>query len=333
MNPLRTVFVVVCLGALLYQPISAEEIEFQFTVYQTDLNIGIALEDRLIDGGSTAIETAEKLPDFIRQGRMTEETSLSFTSEAGKRHQESSDQGIIMLPSREAAAGLDIDVDPIISNGMINMNIYASYVAREKDDPVERTVTTQTVGVSGIPMLLCRWQRNEKVWLLIGTAKFKGGDAAEEDLRNTLYVETAFFSSVSSAKANRDCLESVRFPCRNGQRGRAEAIAWIDDENISERDQPGLRTLVNPLLSENASIQLGVESSYIIESGGTTRLDSGERARRLEIREVSESLDLKEGQPAAAKVTLAALDDIETKEDDHIAVFKVSRMALGDPKE
>ena len=100
---------------------------------------------------------------------------------------------------------------------------------------------------------------------------------------------------------------------------------WIDDENILDTDQPGFRTVLDAVSNGDGSITLGANCNYIIEAGGRTRLENGERVRRLKIREVRDTLTMKEGVLAGRKSKIAANEDIETKEDNYVAAFKFVR--------
>ena len=311
---------------LLLSTAQAEEIRFTFQVYQADPAIGIALEDRLIAGGEAAAQAVEKLPDFVRQGRLEELANLAFTSPSGERTvQKSEEGGLVSLPTREASEGLEIEIDPVSQNGTIDLNIFAAFITRDKGDPIERTLTTQTRGRLGTPLLLGRWQREDEWILLLGTATVDGTDPAPSVAGEVLYIESAYYPSATAAKFGRDTLASTRIPCLNGQRCRSQIIGWIDDENILEDDQPGFRSVVDPKLNEDGTLTLGVGCGFIVEAGGRTRLDSGERVRRLELRDVSDTLQLTEGEPAGRKATVAGLDDIKAEEDDYVAGFKFVR--------
>lgn len=313
------------LSCLLLPSVYGQEIQFTFQVYQADPAIGIALEDRLIAGGEGAATAIAKLPDFVRQGRLEELATLSFASPSGERTIQKSEGGLVTLPTREATEGLEVEIDPVVRNGVIDLNIFAAFVSREKGDPIERTLTTQTRGPLGAPMLLCRWQREDEWVLLLGTATIAGGAPAASVAGDVLYIESAYYPSASAAKSRRDTLASTRIPCLNGQRCRSQIIGWIDDENILEDDQPGFRSVLDPKLGEDGTLTLGVNCGHIVEAGGRTRLDSGERVRRLELRDVSDTFTLTEGEPTGSKATVAGLDDVKAEEDDYVAGFTFVR--------
>lgn len=313
------------LAALLCTPILAQDVEFEFRLYEMEPDLGLALEDRLIAGGEGASSAMEKLPDFVRQGRVEELASAELTTSAGERAIAKSGDATLTLPTREAVEGLEVEVDPVVQDGIVDLNFYASFTDRESGEPRERVVTSQAQGRSGIPMLLCRWQRDDQWLLLTGTATVAGASGDGDRSFDIFYVESAYYASASSAQFGRDRLASTRIPCRSGQRSRSFIIGWIDDENILEDDQPGFRTILDPVLRQDGDLEVRVSCSYIVEAGGRTRLDSGERVRRLEIRDVRDSLVLKEGEPGGRRATVSALGDRESEEDDHVAAFLFSQ--------
>ncbi|MDF1861198.1 MAG: hypothetical protein P1U87_13360 [Verrucomicrobiales bacterium] len=319
---MKRIFFLACFSLL---PAHGEEIEFTFHVYQMEPAIGAALEDRLIAGGAAAAEAMDKLPDFVRQGRVTELDSLAFTAPPDERTVKKSKDSTITLPTREAADGLEVEVDPFLQGSIINLNFYASFTTQKKEDIRERGVTSQTQCQSGIPMLLCRWQMKDEWLLLTGTATAPGGGKPEPSAGDVLYLESAYYQSGASAKSGRDKLASTRTACRSGQRCRSEIIGWLDDENILEDDQPGFRSLLDPVLKEDGILEVRVDCGLVVEAGGRTRLESGERVRRLEMRDVSGLLVMKEGEPAGRKAELSRLNDNKTVEDNYVAAFRFLR--------
>lgn len=305
----------------------AQEIKVRFDLYRVEPAICTALEGRLIAGGEAATAAMAKLPDFIQQRRVEEIASVVIETESGTRMRAKSSEAVIALPFHESTAGLDVEIDSVIEGGALNMNLQGTYASAEKDHPTERVITTQVAGFNGVPMLICRWQLDRDWLLLIGTAEFAGSADSSPLVSSLVYMESAFYPTVSSANSGRDLLASALFPCRSGQRSGAEITGWIDDENIPESDQPGFRTLINPVLNEDGTVTAGAKCSYVIEAGGRTRLDSGERVRRLEIREMSDTLEMEENKLAGRKATLAGNDDIEVEEDHYVAAFKFFRPA------
>lgn len=316
--PMIRIFFLACLSLL---PAHGEEIELTFHVYQMEPAIGAALEERLIAGGAAAVEAMDKLPDFARQGRVTELDSLSFAAPSDERTVRKSKNSTIALPTREAADGLEVEIDPVLRGSIIDFSFYASFTTQEKEDIRERGVTSQTQGQSGIPMLLCRWQMKDEWILLTGTATVRGVEETESPPDEVIYIESAYYQSSASAKIGRDKLASTRTPCRSGQRSRSEIIGWLDDENILEDDQPGFRSLLDPVLKEDGILELRVDCGLVAEVGGRTRLESGERVRRLEMRDVSDLLEMKEGEPAGRKAELSRLNDNKTVADESVAAF------------
>ncbi|MCG8600719.1 MAG: hypothetical protein MI807_11295 [Verrucomicrobiales bacterium] len=303
----------------------AEEIAFTFHIHKMEPTIGEALEGRLIAGGEVAAQALAKLPDFVRQGRVEEVATLAITTPSGERAAGKSSEGTVSLPSREAVDGLEIEIDPVLENGNVNLNYYASFTTLVKGDPRERAVTTQTSGQVGQPMILCRWQIDDEWLLLTGTANAAGAEENGTPKGEVLFVESAYYDSASAAKFNRDRLASTLIPCLSGQSCRSEIVEWIDDENIIEDEQPGFRSYLTPALNDDGTLKLRAACGYIIESGGRTRLDNGDRVRRLKIRDVNEMLELKEGEPAGRRAELSGLEDVETEEDSYVAAFRFSR--------
>ncbi|MEM6279917.1 MAG: hypothetical protein AAF733_10590 [Verrucomicrobiota bacterium] len=300
----------------------AEEVSLRFDLYQAEPAIGLALEQRLIDGGEGATAAMAKLPDFIRQRRIEEIASLTIETKSGERVRAKSSEAVIAFPFHESTAGLDVEIEGLIEGGAFNMNLTVSYATADGDRPTERVITTQSAGVSGVPMLICRWQREREWLLLVATPSYEGSADTSPLVSSLVYMESAFYPTVNSASSGRDLLASARFPCRSGQRGGAEIISWINDENIPESDQPGFRTQIDAVLNEDRTVTAEVESSYTVESGGRTRLESGERVRRLEIREMSDTIEMEENKLAGRKATKAGNEDIEVEEDHYVAALK-----------
>ena len=302
----------------------AQEIKIRFDLYQVEPAIGTALEGRLIAGGEAATAALGKFPEFIRQRRIEEIASVEIETESGTRIRGKSSEAVIALPFHESTAGLDVEIDPLIEGGALNMNLQATYASAGKDNPTERVITTQTAGLSGVPMLICRWQMDRDWLLLIATPEFADSPESSPLVSSLIYMESAFYPTVSSASSGRDLLASALFPCRSGQRSGAEMISWINDENVPESDQPGFRTMVDPVLNADGTVTATAECSYTIESGGRTRLESGERVRRLEIREMSDTLEMEAGKMTGRKATKAGNEDIEVEEDHYVAAFTYS---------
>lgn len=303
---------------------TAQEVKIRFDLYKVEPAIGTALEGRLIAGGEGATAAMAKLPDFIQQRRIEEIASVEIETESGTRMRGKSSEAVIALPFHESTAGLDIEIDPLIEGGALNMNIQAIYTSSEKDHPMERVITTQAAGLSGVPMLICRWQMERDWLLLVGTPEYSNAAESSPLVSGLIYMESAFYPTVSSASSGRDLLASALFPCRSGQRSGAEMIGWINDENIPESDQPGFRTMIDPVLNADGTVTARVECSYTVESGGRTRLESGERVRRLEIREMSDTLEMEPNKIAGRKATKAGNEDIEVEEDHYVAAFQYS---------
>ncbi|MEM7603684.1 MAG: hypothetical protein AAF357_20005 [Verrucomicrobiota bacterium] len=303
------------------QGAGAQEVKVRFDLYQVEPDIGMALEGRLIIGGEGATAAMAKLPDFIRQRRIEEVASVLIETESGDRTRGKSSESVIMLPFHESTAGLDVEIDPLIEAGALNMNIQGIYTTADRDRPTEHVITTQAAGLSGVPMLICRWQMGRDWLLLIATPEFEGSAESSPLVDSLIYMQSAFYPTVTSANSGRDLLASARFPCRSGQRSGVEITGWIDDENVPESDQPGFRTLVDPVLNSDGTVTADTDCSYTIESGGRTRLDSGERVRRLEIREMSGTLEMEARKMTGRKATKAGNADIEVEEDHYVAAF------------
>jgi len=319
---MRFILVLACLAI---SPVSAQEIEFQFTVYGMEETVAKALEERLVAGGETATAAIAMLPDFVRQSRVTESATVDFKLTSGDRGRAKSSEGTITFPWHEATDGLDIEVDPVVTNGILDFNLTAIYSTRDNKDLLERIATTQITAVSGVPMLVNRWQYGKEWLLLVCTATYPNS-ADSSSLTGRLYIDSACYPAATSASADRDRVASTRIACRSGQRAKTEIIAWIDDENVPENDQPGFSALIDPLLAGDGTLKLVAKVTYTEEAGGTTRLDSGEKVRRLKIREMEDEMELEEGALAGRKMTVAGTDDIETREDNYVVAFK---FALG----
>ncbi|MDF1656889.1 MAG: hypothetical protein P1U58_04710 [Verrucomicrobiales bacterium] len=304
--------------------VGAQEVKVRFDLYKVEPAIGLALEGRLIAGGEGATAAMAKLPEFIRQRRIEEVAAVEIETESGSRMRGKSSEAVIVLPFHESTAGLDIDIDPLIEGGALNMNIQGVYTSAENDSPMERVITTQAAGLSGIPMLICRWQLDKDWLLLVGTPEFANSANSSPLVSGLIYMESAFYPTVNSASSGRDLLASALFPCRSGQRSSAEMIGWINDDNVPESDQPGFRTMIDPVLNADGTVTAGAESTYVIESGGRTRLESGDRVRRLEIREMSDTLEMEADKMTGRKATKAGNEDIEVEEDHYVAAFKYS---------
>ncbi|MEM9282794.1 MAG: hypothetical protein AAGA96_13280 [Verrucomicrobiota bacterium] len=299
----------------------AETIRMNWHLYSAEPKIGAALEQRLMAGGAPALEAFMKLPEMIRQGRIEEVESFSMELESGQRLRGKSSEGSISLPFHESTAGLDIEVDAVVSGDLLNFNLHVVYACQTRDGPLEQIVTTQALSVEGVPTLICRWHLGDEWLILVSQSTFGGGEG-EILPSDLIFVESAIYPNVNAASAERDCLASTLIPTRSGQRSQTEMIFWIDDENLPERDQPGFRSLIDPTLIQAGGMELEARFSYIEEAGGRTRLDSGERVRRLAIREVSDVMALEEGEWAGRRTQFAANEDIETEEDDHVAAFR-----------
>lgn len=310
----------------LLSPVLAEEIKMEFHVYQVEPTIGAALEDRLITGGQAAREAMDRLPDFIRQRRVTLLDSIELSLPPDERKEGKSSDSVINLPWHEAVDGLAIEADLTLNEKTFVLDFYGAYTSEnKKEEPLERTVASLTRGQLGIPLLLCRWQMDREWLLLVGKAISSEKPQPKELAEDLVFIESAYYPAASSATAGRDRLVSTRVPCLSGKNARTEMIGWIDDENILDRDQPGFRVALDPVLYADGTLRLTTNCGYIIQSGGRTRLSSGERVRRLAIRDVRATLDMKEGELAGRKAELAAIEDMEARDDNWVAAFRFVR--------
>lgn len=313
------------LSLVTFSVSQAQEIKISFTLYKVEPTICTALEGRLITGGDAATAAMAKLPDFVQQRRVEEIVSVDIETESGTRMRGKSSEAMMALPFHDAVSGLDVEIDPLIEGGALNMNLHGVYTSAEKDGPLERVITTQAAGLSGVPILICRWQMERDWLLLVATPEFAGSAESSPIVSSLLYIESAYYPTVSSASSGRDLLASARFPARNGQRSAAEMIGWIDDENVPESDQPGFRTMIDPVLNDDGTVTASAKCSFTVEAGGRTRLDNGDRVRRLSIREMSDTVEMEENKMTGRKATLAGNNDIEVEEDHYVAAFTFVR--------
>lgn len=301
----------------------AQEIEFEFSVYRMEEVIATALEERLIQGGPIAIETVAKLPDFEKQKRVAKEDSFVMKVPAGERLQKSSSEATVMMPWGESKDGLEVEVDPVIVDGVVDCNMHVSYNRKDRDDPIEKTYTGQFAARSGEPIFICRWQWEDDMLLLIAEVRTGEASPAATKIETQAYLETAFCPSSPDAVAGRNRLVSTRFVVRSGQRSRVGMTQWISDDAILDSEQPGMRTAADPVLLPDGSMKLTAESTYSVKAGGRARGDDGERVTRLEIRDISGNFELQPDKPAAAEVTLTKTGEDSIK-DRSMGVVKFS---------
>lgn len=295
-------------------PLVAQEIEFEFSVYRMEEVIATALEDRLIQGGETAIATVARLPDFEKQKRVTKEDSFVMTAPTGERIQKSSSEETLMMLWGESKDGLEVEVDPIILDGVVSWNMHASYNRKDRDDPIEKTYTGQVAARSGEPVFICRWQWEDDLLLLIAEVDTGEQSPASTKIETQAYIEAAFFPSGPDAVAGRNRFASTRFVVRSGQRTKVGMTQWLSEDTIPDSDQPGMRTTAEPVLAPDGSMKLTAESTYSIKAGGRARGEDGERVTRLEIRDISGKFELQPNKPAAAEVTLTKTGDDAIKD-------------------
>lgn len=310
-------------AVLFVSPLSAQEIEFEFSVYRMEEAIATALEDRLIQGGEIAVATVARLPDFEKQKRVTKEDSFVMKVPVGERTQKSSREETVSMPWGESKDGLEVEVDPLIVDGVVSWNMHASYNRKDRDEPIEKTYTGQVAARSGEPVFICRWQWEDDLLLLIAEARTGTGSPASTKIETQAYIETAFFPSGPDAVAGRNRFASTRFVVRSGQRAKAGMTQWLSDEGIPDSDQPGLRTTADPVLVPDGTMKLTAESTYSVKAGGRARGDDGEKVTRLEIRDFSGKFELQPNKPTAAEVTLTKTGDDSIK-DRSMGVVKFS---------
>jgi hypothetical protein len=304
-------------------PLVAQEIEFEFSVYRMEEVIAAALEERLIQGGETAIATVARLPDFEKQKRVTKEDSFVVKVPAGEKVVKASSENTVAMPSGESKDGLEVEIDPILVDGVVSWNMHAAYNRKDREEPIEKTFTGQVAGRSGEPVFICRWQWGDDLLLLIAEVRTGEDSPVSTKIETQAYVETAFYPSGPDAVAGRNRLVSARFVTRSGQRTKVAMTQWLRDDNIPDSDQPGMRTTVDPVLVPDGSMKLSAESTYSLKAGGRARGDDGEKVSRLEIRDMAGKFELQPNKPAAAEVTLTKTGDDSVK-DRSIGVVKFS---------
>lgn len=319
---MKTVFLL--LLVIISAPLVAGDIKLTLSVYEMDPVIAAALEDRLIAGGETAVATAAKLPDFEKQNRLTKVDSIAIEAEEAGRLKKSSSDKIIRMPWGDNKEGLDVEVDLFENHGVLQANMNALFTESDGDEPIERTLTTQASFRSGIPVLLCRWQLDDNLLILLGEAEFDGEFKESPGQGQVVYVESAFFPSGPDAGAGRNRLASVRFAGTSGQRSKAGITKWIDHEQVPEDEQPGVRAVIDPLLNEDGTLKLSAKSTYSVKAGGRTRGDDGERVPRLEIRDADGSYILEPQKPVAVPVVTAMTGDSESTPDRSVASLRFS---------
>ena len=304
-------------------PLGAQEIEFEFSVYRMEAVIATALEERLIQGGAIAVETVAKLPDFEKQKRVIKEDSFIMKAPLGERTRKASSENVLMMPWGESKDGLEVEIDPVIVDGVVDWKLHATYTRKDRDEPLEKTYTGRVAGRSGEPIFICRWQWDDDLLLLLAEARTGEASPDSTKIETQGYIETAFFPSGPDAAAGRNRFASTRFVVRSGQRTKVEMTQWLDDDNIPDDEQPGLRTIADPVLLPDGRMKLTAESTYSIKAGGRARGDEGERITRLEIRDIDGKFELQPNKPVAAEVTLTKTGDDAIK-DRSIGVVRFS---------
>ncbi|MEO0445530.1 MAG: hypothetical protein AAF191_05575, partial [Verrucomicrobiota bacterium] len=77
---------------MLLSSTQAQQIDFHFQLLQADAAIADALQSRLMDGGEPADQAMSKIPDFVRQRRVSLEAELKVQTPSGQRARGASTQ-------------------------------------------------------------------------------------------------------------------------------------------------------------------------------------------------------------------------------------------------
>lgn len=301
----------------------AQEISLEFSIYRMDESIAKALEDRLIQGGDVAVATFAKLADFEKQRRVVKEDSVSLQLEKAGDAKKSSSEKSIVTHAGDSKDGLEIEVDVVTGANLLDFNLYAAYTREGKGGPLQANIATQVLARSGVPLLLCRWQWEDDLLLLIGECRVEGatGEAPVGDL---VYLESSFFPSAADAASGRSRYASARLACRSGQRAKAEFVRGLDDPNLPQDDHPGLRVLVDPVLGADGSLELTAANGLIEARGGKARDDDGEKVSRLEMREADVRTKMEAGKPFSSAVTITKTGE-DSKPDRGVVVMEFTK--------
>lgn len=307
----------------------AQAIDFQFHVYKLDVKTADALQARLIAGGDTAVQVAARLPDFVKQQRVSLEAELSFQVQAGQRAKEASSERMLEVNERfrevneiwEVADGLELEIDarPDTTGSIIDIDMFARFSDRSKEGVKVRELTASLSVLAGVPFLVSRWQEGEEVLMFVGTALASSSSAPGivGEGRQMIYLDGAFYSSAANAKAGREQLGRIVVPARQGTRAKSEiyVVLIYDVADVRDSRNLGFKIESNAKVEQSGVIDSAVILEYARKTGKRDRLPDGTRVPEIEIRRARVSLHLKDGESKTVDAEISSLGNPAAKTD------------------
>ncbi|MEM0968471.1 MAG: hypothetical protein AAGJ31_03900, partial [Verrucomicrobiota bacterium] len=296
---------------------------------QADAAIADALQSRLMDGGEPADQAMSKIPDFVRQRRVSLEAELKVQTPSGQRARGASTQKRIEVDDEwEVVDGLQIELDPVLdaSGSLVDLNINAEYSVKAGSAVKIHGLTTASLVKVGTTSLLSRWQEEDDILLLLGTASLATPPGKPAEEHQLIFVECTMYGSAADAQAKRNPVSSIVFPSRSGQRAKSEITIPLSYEHSGSQTYTnlGYSVEINPVIdSDGTAVDLNAAVFSAEKRSGSERLPDGSRLPKVDILTSKLTASLIDGSSDVFDITKSTLGGAQVGPDPAKAVLGI----------
>ncbi|MEM1295285.1 MAG: hypothetical protein AAGH89_07960 [Verrucomicrobiota bacterium] len=319
---------------LLQGVVQAQQIDFHFQLYKADATIADALQSRLIEGGEPAELAMSKMPDFVRQRRVELEAELKIQTPSGQRAKSASSQRMLEVDDDwEVVDGIQIELDPVLdaSSSMVDLNIHAEYSVKDGSAVKMHRLTTASLVKVGTTSLLSRWQEEDEILLLLGTASLTTPPGTPSEDRRLIFVECTIYGSDIDAQAKRNPLTSIVFPSRSGQRAKCEITIPFAYEYAGSQTYTnlGYAVEIDPVIgADGKTVDINAAVFSAEKRSGSERLADGSRIPRVDILTSRPTASMIDGDSNGFDINKSTLGGAPPTQDPAKAVLGIKIQSL-----
>lgn len=313
----------------------AQQIDFQFQLYKADATIADALQSRLIEGGEPADQAMAKMPDFVRQRRVALDAEVTIQTPSGQRAKGASSQKMLEVDDEwKVVDGLNIELDPVLdaASSLVDLNISAEYCTKDGSAVKMHRLTSASVLKVGTASLLSRWQEDDDILLLLGTASLATPPAGATGKASSLiYIDCTLYESDADAQAKRNPVQSIVFPSRSGQRAKCEITVPMSYEfgGSLTYTNLGYSIEVDPVIgADGITVDLNAAVFSAEKRSGSERLPDGTRLPKVDILTSSLKTSLTDGNSKVVDLEKGTLGGMQLGPDSAKALLGVKVQRL-----
>lgn len=297
-------------SVLSFQQAFAQNVTFK--IMKMDAVYADALQQRLISGGTPAVDAIQKVDGFIQNGKVELMEDVSLRLEEGKIAEASSSKEKIkpkMSSSKmrkvleESGWVLNRGLNVKMTRGSKDLLIYeVSYLKDLGEQPnIYRVdVSSEVIFSNTAPLLLQRWEDDTGIYLLTLESDEYTVSSINESVN--FYIRMNYHDSESAARSGNQPIASILSNCTSGRLTTCSItrMAWYfespDDQDMSALELgPSSRILFNGRQTEN-SVRLIAKYCHLED--GKVRNERGARIPKFSRHATDEDTPI---QPATAK--------------------------------